>query len=138
MNNNLNNILDKISLNTMDIIPYMYMVLLNCIYFKAIHAQTCPAQDITSHYEQLSSFSEDPIRTNYAKILINNCLFGKEQFLANPSNCYKHCSLRENCVAIYNNDEGSCRMCYNGTEVSNYEDFNHDNIFIRLETLSKT
>ena len=113
----------------------MYMILLQLAYFKAIHCQTCSAQDIASHYAQLSSISKDPIRNDYAKIVTNNCLFGKGQSLADLNHCYKHCSLRENCVAIYTSNEGSCRMCYNGTEASNYDDFNHDNMFIRLEVL---
>ena len=121
----------------MDMNFYVYMFVLNCIYLEACYSQTCPTQNIESHYGRLSSISIDPIRHNYAKIVVDNCLFGKEQFLVNSNHCFKHCYLLDNCVAIYMSNDENCRLCYNGTGTTNYEDFNHDNVFIRLEVLGK-
>ena len=87
----------------MDNVKYIITLFLQLIYVDGYDAPFCPSQTVT-RYERITSFSLDPIRKNYANIVISNCKFGKEQHITNLEHCFDHCSLRDNCVAIYKGD----------------------------------
>ena len=106
--------------------------------FHYCNGQICPIYDIASDYVQVFSLLPDPIMDNYAKIAINNCLFGKEQNHVNRDYCLYHCFLREDCVAVYMGNNGECRLCYDGTLSANYDEFDHEHMFIRLQVLGES
>ena len=126
----------------MEFLLYLYLngIIIFSLCYKLINGQQCEANDIVLDYKTISSLSQDPIKENYAKIVINNCLFGKEHIFPYQHNCFYHCSLRENstipCVAIYL-EGNECRMCFDGTPTTNFDEYDHENLLIRQQDLGE-
>ena len=112
---------------------------MNVLIYNCNAVLQCIEQDEAVNYAKISSLLPDPIRENYARIILNNCVFGREQSLSHILHlkyCFDHCSMRDNCFAIHMEDE-YCRFCYNGTHTSNYEDMDQDKIYVRLAVLGQ-
>ena len=122
--------------------PFYYLCFL--LISKLIGGHSCSysqyrKQEEANNYAKISSFLPDPIRKNYARIILNNCVFGREQSLSHILHlryCFDHCSMRETCVAVHF-EEDYCRFCYDGTHTSDYAAVDPDKIYVRLSELGR-
>ena len=95
----------------------------------------CLQPNTSSDYQQLTNI---PTELDFAvDDLLQNCRFGTDIFVLHSDLCFTHCSLREDCEAIYAFGT-SCKFCERtGYTQGSLSDRTPDNIFIRTSKLGK-
>ena len=128
---------------------YIYTcIVLSLILINGNHCDAvsqCPARfgnnryNEALNYARLSSLYGDSNRKYNARMILDNCTFGREQSLSHILDlryCFDHCSMRDACVAI-NMEEDHCRFCYNGTHTLNSAVVDPDKLYMHLAKLGR-
>ena len=80
--------------------------------FSVVWAETCEPTGL-SGYQKAMEILQNINLVPKLKAYLEQCYFGKMNYVANAKLCFGHCSMRNNClsVAIPYGDYTGCQMC---------------------------
>ena len=116
-----------------DISSLLKLFFLVCFDIKNCHGQHCKSNNEADNYIRISTLINITNAEQNGCLKMNSCELGRLQKI--PQNtCYAHCSMRNNCIAV-SNEEYGCRLCYNNSYIPSLINADPENTYVKLDAL---